>query len=225
MFEIDPLLLKCSREAVARSRVLREQTRSLCAALDEVLANSRDIVNSIKEATDSAACSTGAVMKLTHAQKWPELETSLLELLDAAIEVDHAVKGTVQLLDRDLGALEIAVHRGFDRSFLQLFEHVRPDEPSGCGRALRLRCRVMIPDVAADVVYAPYRSMAFASGYRAVQSTPIIAINGSLLGILSTHFAGVHQLSDAAQVALDDYASKLAGLVQPFLLDPEIDHA
>jgi hypothetical protein len=40
-----------------------------------------------------------------------------------------------------------------------------------------------------DDDFAPYRSIAYRSGFRAVQSTPVVSSSGATLGILSTHFA------------------------------------
>lgn len=143
-----------------------------------------------------------------------EARTSILEALNTAIEVDHAAKGNVQVLDRARGALEIVAHRGFDSSFLQLFQAVRADEPSACSRALLLRRRVAIHDITEDPLFWPYLSISQANGFRAVQSTPIIGSAGSVIGILSTHFATVHHLSEAGGVALDDCAARLARLIE-----------
>jgi GAF domain-containing protein len=142
-----------------------------------------------------------------------EFESSLLEILDAAIKMDGAVKGNVQLVNPVRDGLQIAVQRGFDQSFLQLFELVRADEPSACGRAFRSKQRVMIPDIMEDVFFGPYLSAASNAGYRAVQSTPIIAADGSVKGVFSTHYPGAHKLSPEVKMALDDCASKMAELI------------
>ena len=68
-----------------------------------------------------------------------------------------------------------------------------------------------------DRLYEPYRSIAESSGYRAVQSTPIIKRDGTVIGILSTHFAEPHQWSKADLPTLDDHASRLGTLVTELL--------
>lgn len=142
-----------------------------------------------------------------------KFQMSLLHILDVAIKIDGATKGDIQLFNRALGGLQIVAQRGFDPSFLQLFQLVRVDDPSACGRAFRYQRRVIIPDITTDSDFNPYLSIANASGFRAVQSTPIIAEDGQVKGVFSTHFANVHQLSDEASEALDNCASKMAQLI------------
>jgi hypothetical protein len=46
---------------------------------------------------------------------------------------------------------------------------------------------MVIQDVEADTLYAPFRFVACAAGYRAVQSTPIIGREGALSGTEQLH--------------------------------------
>jgi GAF domain-containing protein len=142
-----------------------------------------------------------------------EFHDSLLNIVDAAIVECGAIKGNVQLLDKERGALYIAVQRGFDAAFMQLFQFVRVDEPSACGRAFRQRQRVVIQDIMTDLFFAPYVSIARANGFQSVQSTPILANSGNVLGVLSTHFAQANQYSEKMAGPLDRYASKMATLI------------
>src|ERR1051325_11336973 len=150
--------------------------------------------------------------KYQKAQKWSEFHTAVLEILDSAIKVVQAVNGNVQLFNPKNRALQIIAHRGFDHAFLQLFENVHADEPSACGRAFRNRCRVMISDITKDPSFSPYVSVARANGFCAVQSTPIVGPDRSAIGMLSTHFAEVHHLSDEEEIALDNHAAKISRL-------------
>lgn len=151
--------------------------------------------------------------KYQKAQKWSEFHTAVLEILDSAIKAVQAVNGNVQLFNPKNRALQIIAHRGFDHAFLQLFENVHADEPSACGRAFRNRCRVMISDITKDPSFSPYVSVARANGFCAVQSTPIVAPDRSAIGMLSTHFAEVHHLSDEEEIALDNHAAKISRLI------------
>lgn len=139
--------------------------------------------------------------------------TSLLQVLDEAIKLDGAAKGNVQLVNGVHGELHMVVHRGFDPSFVQTFEHVRPDDPTCCARAARYRHRVIIPDVARDLLSGPYLSICRENGFQSAQSTPIIGESGLLKGVFSTYFPKPHYLSDKAFRALDDCASKLMQLI------------
>ena len=159
-------------------------------------------------------------IKEKDVDRWSSFTAHLQGLLHAAITADGASKGNVQLFNPYLDGLQIVAHQGFDKPFLQQFGIVRWDEPTACGRAYRFGLRVVIPDISLDRFYAPYRSIAQASGYRAVQSTPIIQPGGSVIGVLSTHFPHSHEWSETAQRSLDHSASKVAAsvseLIEPF---------
>lgn len=145
--------------------------------------------------------------------RFAALEKPLLKILDEAIKVDGAIKGNVQVFNPKSGGLQIAAQRGFDGPFLRLFDLVHDDEPSVCSRAFRHKRRVVVSDINKDILFTPYRGIAEAAGFRAVQSTPVIANDGSVQGVFSTHFANVHQLSDESARALDLYASQLAEVI------------
>ena len=148
-----------------------------------------------------------------------EFRSLLSKTLDAAIAESGAGKGNVQLFDAARGTLCIEVQRGFDASFLQLFEHVRVGDPSACGRAFRQKQRVVIQDVMTDPLFAPYHSIARANRFRCVQSTPILANDGSVLGVFSTHFENANQFSEKMAGPLDRYASRMARLIAEYEME------
>jgi hypothetical protein len=152
----------------------------------------------------------------------PQFRNSLLELLEKAIDVDNAAKGNVQLLDESQGELRIVAQSGFNPAFLQLFHRVRADNASGCGRALRYHRRVIIPNVAADILFRPYLSVAMANDFRALQSTPIIGTDGLVKGVFSTHFPDVHYLSVQGSNELDRLAAEMAKLIADTELELEL---
>lgn len=98
-----------------------------------------------------------------------------------------AEQGNVQLADPVSGALKIIVQHGFDAAFLDRFAVV-DDDSSGCGRAASHGAQLVIPDVITDPGFEPHRDIAAASGFRAVQSTPLADGAGRVLGIVSTHY-------------------------------------
>jgi GAF domain-containing protein len=116
--------------------------------------------------------------------KTRELNEGLAEMLRASIQMMGADKGNVQILD-DRGILTIAAQQGFDQPFLEFFKHISVNEKSACARALRSGRRIIIEDVEADEAFAQFRQLALAAGFRAVQSTPLIAHDGKPLGVLS----------------------------------------
>jgi hypothetical protein len=114
--------------------------------------------------------------------------TSLLpRVLDGALSLTGADLGNLQLLDPVTGALRIVTQSGFDSKFLGYFAVVDLAH-SACGRAGREGAQTVIGDVNTDPDFAPHRDIAAASGFRAVQSTPLINYAGRPVGRVSTHF-------------------------------------
>lgn len=142
------------------------------------------------------------------------LDEGLDEMLAATIELLGADKGNVQLLDGDRQILKIVAQRGFDQEFLDFFREVSTEDDSACGRALRSGSRMVIDDIEADEPYAPLRPIARAAGYRAVQSTPLIARDGRPLGMLSTHFRDVHRPNEQDLRRLDLYIRQAVDFIE-----------
>jgi hypothetical protein len=117
----------------------------------------------------------------------PTLGALLDEVLEFALTLLHAERGNVQLADPATGVLRIAAQRGFGTDFLEYFAAVT-DDRSACGRAAQQHAQVVITDVTTDPGFAPHREIALASGFRAVQSTPLVNRAGHLVGMLSTHY-------------------------------------
>ena len=120
------------------------------------------------------------------AAGWPA-DVAATTILDETMALTGADLGNVQLVEPAAHTLRIAASAGFGQDFLDHFAVVA-DDTSACGRALADRRQAVIADVDADDEYAPHRDVAAASRFRAVQSTPLIDIDGNLVGVVSTHF-------------------------------------
>ncbi|HLJ92109.1 MAG TPA: PAS domain S-box protein [Gemmataceae bacterium] len=142
------------------------------------------------------------------------ITTALEDVLNNAIVTVGADLGNIQLYNAKIEALEIVAQRGFRPDFLDYFRTVRADEGSACAQAMQSGVRIVIEDVNLDPSYEPHRHVAAAAGYRAVQSTPLKTHDGSILGVLSTHFRGPHRVSDRDQQLLDLYARHAADLIE-----------
>jgi GAF domain-containing protein len=116
----------------------------------------------------------------------------LQRALDGAITLLGADLGNIQLYDPARHTLTIAAEQGFSREFLEYFAAVT-DDSTACGRAAVHGMQTIIFDVNHDPAFAPHRGIASASGFRAVQSTPLVDRRGRLRGILSTHFRRPHR--------------------------------
>ena len=116
-----------------------------------------------------------------------QLEPLAGRALEMALSLAGADLGNVQLADPVSGALRIVAQHGFDGEFFDHFAVV-DDDRSACGRAARYRTQLVIADVDTDPGFEPHRQIAAASGFRAVQSTPLVDNAGRLVGMVSTHY-------------------------------------
>jgi GAF domain-containing protein len=121
------------------------------------------------------------------------VQAVLDRILGFGVDITGATMGNVQLTDPAAKSLRIATHRGFEADFLKTFAVVQPTDGSACGRSMRERSTVVIEDVRQDAKFASYLDVAERAGFRAVQSTPLIASGGALVGVVSTHFAERHR--------------------------------
>jgi GAF domain-containing protein len=125
----------------------------------------------------------------------PRLGSLAGKALDGALSLAGADLGNIQILDPVTGSLRIIAQSGFGAEFLDHFAAV-DDDRSACGRAAKERAQTVIVDVNADEGFAPHRDIAAASGFRAVQSTPLVDQAGRLVGVVSTHYPRPHSPSE-----------------------------
>jgi PAS domain S-box-containing protein len=144
----------------------------------------------------------------------PELQPLLDEVLDATIALQNADFGLVQLYNPETRMLDLVAHRGFDADFAAFFKTVDEHSATSCGRALRIGERVIIEDVQTDPNFAPYRQIAAAAGFRAVQSTLLFSRSGAPLGVLSTQFRAPHRPSEHDLRLTDLYARQAAEMIE-----------
>jgi PAS domain S-box-containing protein len=151
-----------------------------------------------------------------------DMTAALYQVLDASIAMHRADFGNIQVYNPAIGALEIVAQRGFKQDFLDAFRIVDMEDESACARSMRQGKQVTIEDVEKDPAYVPYREMAAAAGYRAVQSTPLVSRRGDLIGMLSTHFRHPHLPTDRELRMLDLYARQAADVIERLRIEDEL---
>lgn len=73
---------------------------------------------------------------------------------------------------------------------------------------------MIIEDVTTDQDFEPHRHIAASTGFRAVQSTPVLDRNsGKPIGMLSTHFRQRHRPSEDELRLTDLYARQAADVI------------
>lgn len=126
-----------------------------------------------------------------------DLDGCLDEILNVAIEICGADKGSIQLRDSESGKLRMVAHRGFEEPFLE-FLTTDAAGASACGVALDAYQRVIVEDVLESEIFAgsPWLAMMSDVGVRAVQAVPLISSTGNSLGLICTHFGERHRPSE-----------------------------
>jgi len=140
-----------------------------------------------------------------------DLRQALDEILAGAIELLGADMGTIRILDGARGTQRVEAHRGFKRENLEL---QLPAGDAAGKRALRSGGRIVIEDVEVDGPFAPFRKLARAAGYRAIQATPILSREGAPLGTLATHCRSPHKLAQQDLHLLDLYVRQAADIIE-----------
>lgn len=195
--------------AVERSRELREEAEQLRIKTAANLARAQAMRSVILERrpVSSQARPTSALSFFEKKFEPGEGGAMVEAALDAAISATHAHKGNVQLVCPD--GLRIVAQRGFEQPFLDFFALVEERGRTVCGVARMAAQRISVPDVSRDILFAgtPAGAALAAAGVRAVQSTPLVG-SGEVLGMLSTHYAAPHELTEHDEDMLDHIAHR-----------------
>ncbi len=159
-----------------------------------------------------------AALTRMHALSGRLLETGgiqslLQEIMDAAVSIMGAEKGTLQLLEGD--SLRIVADHGHRKPFLQFFAYAE-NTASVCGEATRRGERVVVSDVETSSLFIGTPSLAILreAGVRAVQSTPMISRTGALLGILTTQWGIPYTPDEHDLWRIDLLARQAADLIE-----------
>lgn len=144
-----------------------------------------------------------------------DLADLLRATVNAAVALTGANKGTMQLFDDRTKALRIVAQHGFGSAFIEHFSLVH-DQPAVCGEAMLKRSRVVVEDVTENALFrgTPAEAIFAAEQVRAVQSTLLTSRQGTLLGVISTHWAQPHAPSENTFRMLDLLARQVADLIE-----------
>jgi PAS domain S-box-containing protein len=137
------------------------------------------------------------------------------DLVNAAIEITDADSGTLQALDSGTGRLVLIEAVGLAPEMRKRFASVAPEGLTSCAEAVRRGGRVIV-DYATDdwVVGTPEARAHLEAGVRGAQATLLVARSGHKLGVLTTHWNEVRELSDRQSDLLDLLARQVADLIE-----------
>lgn len=171
-----------------------------------------------KQAEQSLADELGTMTRLhdltERLQSIPDLPRALGEVLDAAIALFGADRGTIQVRAPETDMLRYAATRGFDAAVLAAVPPIDRDFHSTCAVAIRTGGRVVAPDILGDSRWADHAPTAAALGYAAAVSAPMKTRREDLQGVLTVHFQRPRTPSERTLHWLDLYARLAAHLVE-----------
>jgi len=140
-------------------------------------------------------------------------------LVDAATSIMRSEFATLQVFHPErgpAGELQLLSSRGFTEEARQQWQWVGPDSGSPCAAAIKTRVRMVAPDVANCEFLngTEGQTLMLAGGVLAGQSTPLLARDGKMLGMISTHWRRRHRPSDGEFRMFDILARQAADLME-----------
>jgi PAS domain S-box-containing protein len=140
-----------------------------------------------------------------------DVEALYRDLLDAAIELMHADRGTMQLVDEDTGKLRLLETRGIPPETLESGDHL---DPIGTVAA-KAGERVIVDYLADEHLSGTALGRAhIALGIRVAQCTPLVTRAGRLVGIIATYWNEPREIGDRSLYLLDILARQAADLIE-----------
>ena len=141
------------------------------------------------------------------------MQDLLREILDAALDITGRERGVIQLTEGDV--LRVVASRNFDERFIATIREIPREAQIPSALAWRLAERVVVDDLAADPRFSatPGGQILLAGGIRAVQSTPLVARSGTVIGALTTHDARVHRWEERELRLLDLLSREAADII------------
>ena len=141
------------------------------------------------------------------------LQSLLQDIMDTAVAIVGAEKGTLQLLEE--GSLRIVAHCGHQEPFLKFFAAAE-NTVSVCGEATKCGERVVVQDIEKSSLFVgtPSLMVMLEAGVRSVQSTPIMSRTGTLLGILTTQWNVPYSLSERDVWRIDLLVRQAADMIE-----------
>ena len=137
------------------------------------------------------------------------MPTLLQSVVDAAVAVADAGMGILQLAEPSTQTLRVTAQCGFGPEFLDRltgFDNVMPQRNE----------RLIVEDVMHSPLFVgtPLAPMLQAAGVRAIQSTPILARDGRVLGAVSTCWTQPHRPDEGVLRIVDLLAREAADLIE-----------
>lgn len=182
------------------------------------------VVDRLHLAKEREAACTQRALDLDAMQQLQRVSTELVgernsgilykRVVETAAQLMHSDAASLQVLDPANEQLRLLAWKGFHDDSARFWAWVRADSASSCGHALKVGERIVVPDTT-NLGGDPEEAEAyFRSGLLSVQSTPLRAFSGHVVGMLSTHWRERHQPSPDDYRYFDVLARLAADLIE-----------
>lgn len=128
------------------------------------------------------------------------------EIMDAALRGMDSDAASLQVLDPATDQLHLLAYRGFHPDSAALWNRVSSSTGSTCGTALKAGEPLVVKDVEDPEAHIRSTSLHHyrLCGIASVQSTPLVARDGRIVGMFSTHRFYKHEPSELDFARIDD---------------------
>jgi DNA-binding NarL/FixJ family response regulator len=150
------------------------------------------------------------------------LEEALNEVLVAGLHLMDADAGYIRLFDLSdtdpsQSAFSFVAQIGLSPDYLRYFSELKEPVDSERRAAIFNGRRVIIEDMTTHPSFLPHRSVVLAEGYKTLQATPLMNMNGSrCVGVLCTYFRDVSIPPSDSLEMLDLYAEFAATAIDRY---------
>lgn len=139
-------------------------------------------------------------------------------IVEAARQLLRADFASLQMLsgaEHGLRRLDLIAHCGFSLAAAEHWRVVHIDSTTSCGAAWARGERVIVPDAETCPDFAGTADLDVfrETGIRAMQTTPLRARDGKIIGMISTHWRTVHTPTERQLLLFDILAKQAADLI------------
>lgn len=200
--------------------ILRENAKHYRRMLDRVQSDAdRRTVRRLLAATEAELADLERASARHHILNGIGSKAVVEAALDHVIHVRRARSAILHYHEASTHTLLAMAQRNLSPALLERFALVRAGDGSSCGRCLASGGGVCIDDVLDDPQFDTHRDIAEATGFRAMQSTPLRDGGGNLRAVLTTFFAEPRRFTAGDRAAMDSEASRLAPIFEQVMRD------
>lgn len=202
--------------------------------LREVSGRTWTAIERARTAADLKTSQKNLRRELVTTKKLQEISTNLVhhgrtnelyeKILETAALIMHADFASIHILDPNTGEFEVLARYGFSPKLSVVQQPVAPSKTSPSAAAIKTGKRQIVTDITKSGVvnkatYAFYEEV----GIKALQSTPLISRDGTVLGAITTHWARPHTPSNDDFILLDVLARQTADAIERTYKESELE--